>query len=131
MILPLRYLWFVEDHVNWYEDHYRFAWRVMLVEKVGFIEFNIVCNEKNQRVYPRYLLSKQQYQQMSIQADLILEYAHFLKQQYQDKCLQNIKIFADAWVSYQGKKMTLLINPNLDLTLISRYQNNRDFMMPP
>ncbi|MBE2223060.1 MAG: HTTM domain-containing protein, partial [Anaerolineae bacterium] len=83
-LLPLRHLLYPGD-VNWTEEGFRFAWRVMLVEKTGHATF-FVRNPETGREWialPSDYLTLQQEKQMSFQPDMIVQFAHFLAEQYE------------------------------------------------
>ncbi|MCA9565864.1 MAG: HTTM domain-containing protein, partial [Myxococcales bacterium] len=44
LALPLRH-WAYPGDVNWSEQGFRFAWRVMLIDKVGSVEYRVSANE--------------------------------------------------------------------------------------
>ena len=79
LALPLRFLMY-PGNVNWHEQGFRFSWRVMLIEKAGQVEFNVLVGDEDRRyvVYPRDQLTPLQYKMMSTQPDMIQEYAQHL-----------------------------------------------------
>lgn len=110
-LLPLRGHRHPGD-VNWHEDGFRFAWRVMLVEKVGMAEFR-VCRESCERVFPSRELAPFQLKQMAYQPDMILQYAHHLGR-------DGAQVYADVWVSLNGRPSRRLVPPDLDLMTVDR-----------
>ncbi|MCA9583438.1 MAG: HTTM domain-containing protein, partial [Myxococcales bacterium] len=55
--LPLRHLAY-RGNVNWTEEGFRFAWRVMLVEKTGQVEYVVETSDGERvRVFPSHELS--------------------------------------------------------------------------
>jgi hypothetical protein len=112
--LPLRFLLY-PGSVNWTEEGFRFAWRVMLTEKIGQVEYRVVVpGAETERVYPRRELTPLQYRMMATQPDMILEYALHLRERYR-KTGRDAQIFADAWVSHNGRAAARLIDPTKDL----------------
>lgn len=118
-LLPFRHLLYKGD-VLWTEEGFRFSWRVMLVEKVGYVEYKLIHPESRQelRIYPSDHLSKLQTKQMSFQADMIWEFAHYLKKIYTQKWGLAPEIYADVWVSYNGHPSRRLIDERVDLAQI-------------
>jgi vitamin K-dependent gamma-carboxylase len=112
-LLPLRH-WAYPGDVNWTNEGFRFAWRVMLVEKVGQVEFLIETAKGVERVYPERGLTRLQYAQMSIQPDMILQYARHLAEPYRAQGLA-VAVRADAWASLNGRPAQRLIDPLVDL----------------
>lgn len=117
LIFPFRYL-FYGGKLFWHEQGYRFSWRVMLMEKAGYATF-FITNPKTgnvSEINPEKYLSINQVKQMSTQPDLILQFAHFLKIEFEQQDIKNPKITANVYVTLNGMPSKLLINPNTDLT---------------
>jgi hypothetical protein len=119
VLVPLRFCLY-PGSVNWTNEGFRFAWRVMLVEKTGQVEFRVQTEQSraddlDQRVYPQRELSRLQYAQMSIQPDLILEYAKSIKRRYESQGQKGVRVYADAWASLNGRPAARLIDPTIDL----------------
>jgi hypothetical protein len=114
--LPLRHLLYPGD-VNWHEQGFRFAWRVMLIEKAGRVEFDVVTGEngRNFPVYPRDELTPLQFKMMSTQPDMIHEYARHLRERYAKLGYANVRVYADAWASLNGRPRQRLIDPRVDI----------------
>ncbi len=115
-LLPLRFVLY-PGWVNWNEEGFRFAWRVMLMEKVGHVEYDVDCPPSGERVhvYPRRELSKLQYRMMSTQPDMIHQYALYLADRYRGTCSSKVRVFADAWASLNGRPSHRLIDNTVDL----------------
>ncbi len=116
LLLPFRHLAY-PGNVNWTEEGFRFSWRVMLVEKTGHVTF-VVRNPQTGResvVFPGEYLTMTQERQMSFQPDMIVQFAHFLAEQYDHP----VEVRAEAFVSWNGRSSQLIIDPNLDLTKVS------------
>lgn len=103
--------------MNWHEQGFRFAWRVMLVEKAGQVEFTVLTGDDDRRyvVYPRELLTPLQYKMMSTQPDMIQQFARHLKQTYQARGHERVRVYADAWASLNGRPRQRLVDPSVDL----------------
>lgn len=114
VLLPLRHLLYPGD-VNWTNEGFRFAWRVMLVEKVGHVEFIVKDGEANERVFPERELTRLQYAQMSVQPDMIQQYALHLAERYRAERGHDVNVYADAWASLNGRPAARLIEPEVDL----------------
>lgn len=114
--LPLRYLLY-PGNVNWHEQGFRFSWRVMLIEKAGRVEFDVVTgdDERSFPVYPRDDLTPLQYKMMSTQPDMIHDYARYLRKRYVELGHTNVRVYADAWASLNGRPRQRLIDPRVDI----------------
>ncbi|MEM7032635.1 MAG: HTTM domain-containing protein [Chloroflexota bacterium] len=119
--LPLRH-WLYPGNVMWTEEGYRFAWKVMLVEKTGHVTFIVTDPSEGQSwsVFPGDYLTYQQEKQMAFQPDMILAFAHHLEQQFKAQGHNEIEIRAEAYVSLNGRPSQLLIDPTIDLTTLSQ-----------
>lgn len=97
LFIPIRYL-FYPGNLFWTEQAYRFSWRVMLTEKAGDAHF-FIYDKKNRQIEieicesykTNYYLSPQQEKMMSTQPDMILQYAHFLRDNFNDSTFIEIK----------------------------------------
>ena len=116
--LPLRH-WLIQDDVLWTEEGHRMSWRMMLRSKSGSIYFKVKDKKTNQ-VIPinlRNYLSKKQMQVVATKPDVIWQFAQRLKKQYESNG-QEISVYADCFVSVNGKPLKRLIDPNIDLASV-------------
>jgi hypothetical protein len=116
LVVPLRYVLY-PGNVNWHEQGFRFAWRVMLVEKAGQVEFTVLAGADDRRyvVYPRQMLTPLQYKMMSTQPDMIQQFARHLRRTFQAQGHERVRVYADAWASLNGRPRQRLIDPGVDL----------------
>jgi hypothetical protein len=114
VLLPLRH-WLYPGDVNWTNEGFRFAWRVMLVEKTGQVEFVVRDGDATERVFPERELTRLQYAQMSIQPDMIQEYARHIAERYRRRLGRDVAVYADAWAQLNGRPSARLIDPEVDL----------------
>ncbi len=116
MILPLRH-WAYPGNVRWNEEGYFLAWRVMLTEKRGFVEFRVrdPVSGRQWRVAPEDYLTALQTERMALQPDMIRQTAHFIAQDFAARGYDAVEVRADAFVSFNGRPHRRLINPAVDL----------------
>ncbi len=116
LLLPWRYLAYPSE-LFWSEEGYRFSWRVMLMEKAGYVQFKIVDGKSGNRFYVDNsdFLTPFQEKQMSTQPDFILEYAHYLGEHFASQGHKNIAIYAESYVALNGRLSELYIDPTVDL----------------
>jgi hypothetical protein len=116
ILLPLRHLAY-PGNVNWTEEGYRFSWRVMLNEKSAWALFHLYDPQSGRRwvVYPSQYLTPQQAQQMAFQADMLLNFAHYLRDLYQARGYPQIEVRAEVYVSWNGRPSHLLLDPQVNL----------------
>lgn len=120
VVFPLRHLGYSGNNL-WTEEAYRFGWRVMLVEKSGNITFYVTdsASPKKQEIVNGSHLTFYQEKQMAIQPDFILQFAHFLAEEYREKHgFVNPIVTADAYVAMNGKASRRYIDPNVNLAEI-------------
>lgn len=131
LTIPLRHLSY-NGNIMWHEQGYRFSWRVMLMEKLGYTTFKILDNDKNQFFYVQNeeFLTSYQEKQMSFQPDFILEYAHFLGKHFKSKGFENIEVFAESYVSLNGRRSQMYINPEINLLNIKDSFKNKYWILP-
>lgn len=111
LTLPFRFLLY-PGRLFWTEEGYRFSWRVMLMEKSGTCFFYIkdpVTGRKGEVDNHKFLTSFQE-RQMSTQPDMILQYAHFLKDFYNNK-----QVTVESYVTLNGSGSRLFIDSTIDL----------------
>jgi hypothetical protein len=131
VLLPLRSM-FYPGKLFWTEQGYRFSWRVMLMEKAGYAIFHIKdkVSGKQWEDYAHAYLSPMQEKQMATQPDMILQFAHFLKQQLADQGYEDVEIRAEVYVSLNGTTNRLLIDSEQDLTQIKDSFKHKTWILP-
>jgi Vitamin K-dependent gamma-carboxylase len=116
LLLPFRYLLYPGE-LFWTEEGFRFSWRVMLMEKAGYIQFRVVDSNTGKTAYinNREHLTAFQEKQMSFQPDFILEYAHYLHDLYAAKGMAAPQVYAESYVALNGRLSAPYIDPNVNL----------------
>lgn len=126
IVFPMRFLAY-SGNLFWHETCYRFGWRVMLIEKSGWARF-YVENQTGQREevdLKKYLTPNQQ-KMLSTQPDLILQFADFIADQYEEE----VGVYAEVYVSLNGRRSRIFIDPNRELSTIEDTWAPRDYVMP-
>ena len=114
--MPWRYL-LNKDELFWTEEGFRFSWRVMLVEKMGYAQFVVkdgVTGEKI-AVNNNEFLTRYQERMMAIQPDFILQYAHHLRDYYQQQGMEQPQVYATIYVAMNGRRSRLYADTTVDL----------------
>ena len=116
LLFPWRYLLYPGE-LFWTEEGYRFSWRVMLMEKAGYAQFRIVEGTTGRWFYVDNtdFLTPFQEKQMSFQPDFILEYAHYLRDHFENQGHQAVEVYVDCSVALNGRVSKPYIDPEVDL----------------
>lgn len=114
-IIPLRYACYPGE-LFWTEEGYRFSWRVMLMEKAGYAEFTVKDADGTQVIVDnKEFLTPLQEKMMATQPDIILQYAHILRDHYSKQGFESPKVYVDSYVALNGRMGKPLVDPNTDL----------------
>lgn len=131
IIFPWRFMLY-PGKLFWTEQGYRFSWRVMLMEKAGTATFYVqdARTGKEGIVVNSEFLNQHQEKQMAFQPDMILQYAHQLKAWYESKNIPVKKIRAEVYVTLNGSRSRLYIDPNADLNQLHDNWQNKNWILP-
>ncbi len=118
LLFPWRYLLY-PGNIFWTEEGYRFSWRVMLMEKAAYTNF--VIKDKNHLqgdLVDNYNhLTPYQIKMMSTQPDMILQYAHHLRDVYVKRGYIQPEVYAISYASLNGKGSRLFLDSTRNLSL--------------
>lgn len=116
LLFPWRYLLYPGE-LFWTEEGYRFSWRVMLIEKMGYAQFVVKdgASGKQVGINNNDFLTKNQEKMMSTQADFIIQYAHFLRDHYHAQGWHQPQVYATIYVTLNGRRSCLFIDPQTNL----------------
>lgn len=94
---------------------------------------------------PERELTRLQYQMLSTQPDLILQYAHHLAaqarargggqahgQQHEPSATRQaeVQVFARSWAALNGRPSQALVDPTVDLARVSRFTRAHHYVVP-
>lgn len=115
LLFPFRYLLYPGE-LFWTEQGYRFSWRVMLMEKAGYAQFMIKDRFGHQTIVnnSRFLTPLQE-KMMATQPDMLLQYAHILRDYYAKNGFHNPEVYVDSYVALNGRLGKPLIDPTINL----------------
>lgn len=130
-VLPFRYLCYPGE-LFWTEEGYRFSWRVMLMEKAGYAQFKIVDGSSGKWFYVDNtdFLTAFQEKQMSFQPDFILEYAHYLRDHFEEQGHQQVEVYVESRVTLNGRRSTALVDPAIDLAKEKESFEHKKWVLP-
>ena len=131
VFFPWRYLLY-PGNVFWTEEGYRFAWRVMLMEKAGTATFYVKDGENGREgsVINGQFLNMHQEKQMAMQPDLMLQYAHYLDRHYSQNGMKDPIVRVESYVTLNAQPARLLIDPTVDLTQVEDQWTPKDWILP-
>jgi len=131
LIFPWRYLLY-PGNLFWTEEGYRFSWRVMLMEKAGTATFYVRDSNTGYEgiVDNGEFLRPHQEKQMAMQPDMILQYAHFLAKHYQSLGMKNPQVRAEVYVTLNGRRSQLLVDPTVDLSKLTDSWQPKTWILP-
>ncbi|MEP0212902.1 MAG: HTTM domain-containing protein, partial [Cellulophaga sp.] len=131
LLLPFRYLLYPGE-LFWTEEGYRFSWRVMLMEKMGYANFKIVDSKTKKQFYVNNadFLTPFQEKQMSTQPDFIVQYAHYLGDHFKKQNHNNIQVFVESYVAFNGRLSRPYINPKVDLYKEKDLLKHKTWILP-
>jgi hypothetical protein len=129
LVLPFRHYMYPGE-LFWTEQGYRFSWRVMLMEKAGHAQFTVRdAGGKHVLVDNSQFLTPLQEKMMSTQPDMILQYAHILKEYYAKEGFQSPEVYVDSYVALNGRLGKPLIDPHTDLAKEKESFDNKPWVL--
>ena len=131
ILLPWRYLLY-KGELFWTEEGYRFSWRVMLMEKMGYAQFVVKDGVTGERiaVNNNEFLTKNQEKMMATQSDFILQYAQILKQHYEKNGVQHPEVYATVYVGLNGRRSRLYTDTSVNLANEKDGLKHKTWLMP-
>jgi len=132
-LVPFRHFLY-PGHANWTEEGHRFAWhmklRVKRATQSKFYSFS-QSGELLEEYDPADYLTERQFRTMATRPDMILQFAHFLAEEYARKHHGErvlINVFAEA--SLNRRAPQLIIDPNVNLAAMPRNLKHADWIEP-
>ena len=131
VVFPWRYVLY-PGNIFWTEQGYRFGWRVMLMEKASTATFYVKDTKTGREgeVFNSHFLNDHQEKQMAMQPDMILQYARYLKQYYKTQGVREPEVRAEVYVTLNGCKSSLLIDPSVNLAGINDSWAHKPWILP-
>ena len=117
--LPLRHH-LHPGSVLWNEEGMRFSWRVMIREKSASVNFVVLGKESGRKreVSPLHFVNRRQLAEAGGQPDLLLQLAHHIGEQMQERWGEKVQVFARTALSFNGRRSRNFIKSNVDLMTI-------------
>ena len=130
LLVPFRHLSF-PGWTTWHEEGHEFAWRMMLRQKTIRVKFNVTHPVTGEQRYadPEDYLNFLQLKIMG-KPTLFLQFVHHLDSLVQSNAGFDPIITAKAEISLNGREFRDLVDPNLDLSKIPKFQPNYLWVKP-
>jgi vitamin K-dependent gamma-carboxylase len=115
-LVPLRHHLF-KGNVAWTEEGHRYSWRMMLRQKQAYGDFTVKNLKTNttEKVKPRDYLTKRQKRKMLTHPDMILQFAHFLRDKKEKEYDAEVAVFAHINSKVNGRKYQHFVDQEVDL----------------
>lgn len=116
VFLPIRH-WIYGGNVSWTEEGHNFSWHMKLRDKKGLRpHFTVIENGVMRDVDPRTILSRRQLGEMNGDPDLILEFAHYLRDESVKRGVKQPVVIASVYASMNGRPFQRLVHESVDLS---------------
>ncbi len=129
--LPLRH-WLYPGVTSWTEEGHMFSWRMMLRHKRGTLSY-FVQNKTTKEIIPinpLEFITQRQYGDIIGKPDLMLQFAHFLRDHYGKLWSSEVSVFASSRVSLNGRPKKEMIKPGTDLAREERSLLKYEWILP-
>lgn len=124
-LLPLRHNYF-NGNVTWTEEGHRLSWRMMLRAKSGTVGLIVQNNEEKTYVNMNDYLTPKQQRVIATRPDMLWYFIQHLKKDLDLKGEKYTAIYAESFVSLNGKPAKPLYETNVDLSKVewNKYSEN-------
>ena len=131
LLIPLRH-YLYPGNVSWTEEGHRFAWHMKLRSKKANVLFVVINQPDNtmQLIDPSDFLPSWQVDKMAARPDMILQFSHFLVEQFSQAEADSVDVRAVAYASLNGREYQHLIDPNVDLSRQSQRLRSASWIVP-
>ncbi len=115
LLIPFRHH-LIPGHVAWTEEGHRYSWRMMLRGKTtsGYFVVKDHTTGEETKEYGTKHLTKRQRRKMRSNPELILQYAHYLRDIHRKEG-KDVAIYAHIKAGLNGRKRQTYIDPTVDL----------------
>ena len=131
VLVPFRHL-FYPGRPSWTEEGHRFSWHMKLRDKEAQARFIVSSGSAGATwtVDPAIYLTRRQTEKMGRRPDMILQFSHFLAEQWRSFGHRDVEVKADVTVSLNGRQPQRLVNPDVDLACQPRTLLHCDWILP-
>lgn len=131
LVWPLRHYAYAGD-ASWNERGHYFAWHMMVRGKTSGARFYVTDSQTDRTWIAdvRGLVNSEQISPMGRDPEMILQLAHYLRDEERRRHGRNVQVRALVLTSLNGRKPQLLIDPTFDLACEPRGFHTRPWIQP-
>jgi vitamin K-dependent gamma-carboxylase len=117
LLVPLRHFLY-PGNVSWTQEGHRFAWHMLLrdMRAKGTFYATDPASSQTWRIDPSDYLTPRQERSMVRWPDMVLQFSHWVAEEYRAKGYEQIEVRAEVLASLHGREPKYLIDPTVDLT---------------
>ncbi len=132
MTLPFRHH-LIPGSVAWTEEGHRYSWRMMLRQKHAYGTFTVknLATNTTERIQIREHLTKRQKRKMLTHPEMILQFAHYLRDHYEAEYGNEVAVYADIRSKLNGRKYQQYTDPKVDLAKVEfSWLEHKEWVIP-
>ncbi|MFP6684383.1 MAG: HTTM domain-containing protein [Polyangiaceae bacterium] len=131
LLVPLRHHLYRGD-VAWTEEGHCFSWRMKLRNKRGSAVFRVRDPETGRQwtERPEWRATERQAHKLTCRPDLLLQFAHVLRDAYLKEEGATVEVFADVHCSLNYRPRQRLVDPSVDLAKESLSFRHYEWLIP-
>lgn len=131
LFLPLRHFLY-PGVASWTEEGHLYAWHMKLRDKAGQGEFTArdPASGASWKIDPHDYLARRQEREMYDHPDEILQFAHHVADEYAKAGKGRLEVRAKIYVSLNGRKPQLIVDPDVDLAAQPRSLARWPWILP-
>ena len=131
LLIPFRHLLY-PGWVHWNEEGHRFSWRMKLRDKSARAEFTVTIPSTGEviEIDNRDWLSSRQSGRFGRCPDMVLQFAHLLRDDFRRRGHGEVEVRVKSSVSLNGRERQPMIDPLVDLAKEPRTLGHVDWILP-
>lgn len=120
LLFPFRHF-FIEGVADWTEEGHRYSWHMMLRSKKGKGRFTvkIPSEDKIIKISTKKYLNSRQRKKMFTHPEMILQFAHFLRDKYEKKGYKDVEVYANVKCRFNGRDYANIVKKDIDLAKVA------------
>lgn len=131
ILIPFRHFLY-PGNVHWTEEGHRWSWHMMLRSKDarGAFVVHDPVSGMTRVVSPKRYLERHQIDKVLGRPDMILQFAHFLADEWRAAGYEQIEVRANIRCSLNGRPPQVYIDPDVDLAAEPRTLGHASWILP-